>query len=73
MNNLPSSILNVLPNGKYHDLAVKYVINGGELQYFNGNSWLSYSGAHPFSNNFPDWRIKPETKQYRAALMMHGT
>lgn len=83
---LPSQILNVLPGGKYHEMAnaVK-IFPDTELQYRRTDISLSDSdwtnalfgdrdtfSDISFAHGFPlKWRLKPKTRRYRVALMQY--
>ena len=75
---LPSQILNVLPGGKYHEIALA-VRDGAELQYsfvcvgrFEWKEPASADKMHFADSCFGidmEWRIKPKPQRYRVAKL----
>ena len=74
---LPSHILNVLPGGKYYELARIIICEPNqELQWRKvGQAWLTAQNQELFFadrdgvGDLVEWRLKPKTQRYRNALL----
>lgn len=71
---LPSYIVNVLPGGKYHEMAIELAKDSTKTleNKVPGGPWEDVSNyACPFNNN-GEYRIKPKVTSYRVCLLRDG-